>query len=175
MKKKITRSIFSILTIIIIALILQIILKKEETNQKIENLSYIKIPGRLTEAGPYGAGISTTHHINGFKFKIKSGKLYFKKKKTFGFSNALLKKLVAQDLEVSIHEANTKILKISKNYQELSPDMKILKIDNPTLLFPRDFKSPEKITINMKTQNIILFYKGKQVHWDLNKSKTLPQ
>jgi len=75
---------------------------RADKRQKENRSSQIKAPSRIAQAGPYGTNIRSSYQVDGISFNLSASKLCIKKTKLFGFSNALLKKMVARDLKVTI-------------------------------------------------------------------------
>lgn len=133
-----------------------------------------KAPSRLVETGPYGQNVRSSEQIGSYTINMKAKRLYFKKSKILGFDNALFKKLVAKELEVTIIKDNKKILALYKDRQDMSPDMKCLQIKNPTVLYPETIKEPDKIRIDKKRKLITLYYRDKTDVWDLSEKNGYP-
>ncbi|OEU79160.1 MAG: hypothetical protein BA873_11105 [Desulfobulbaceae bacterium C00003063] len=135
--------------------------------EKPEDIEY-KAPSRWIEAGPYGQGVRSTEKIGDYTINMKAEKLYFKKTKTFGFDNALFKKLVARELNITIFRDDKRVLALYKDRQAMSPDMKSLLIEDPTVLHPKTIKQLDKISIDKNRRLITLYHSDRTDVWDLN-------
>ena len=134
--------------------------------EKSENIQF-KAPSRLVATGPYGTNVRSTELIGDCTINIKAKRLYFKKTKIFGFDNALLKKLVAEELNITILKDSKKILALYKARQNMSPDMKCLEIKDPMILYPDIFKQPDKVRIDKNKKLITFYYRDGSHVWDL--------
>lgn len=165
MKKIINYSLISGIAVLIVFLVYH---GFSDADKEKSGAIQFKAPSRLVETGPYGQNVRSTEQIGNYTINMKAKRLYFKKTKTLGFDNALFKKLVAKELEVTILKDNKKILALYKDRQDMSPDMKCLQIKNPTVLYPETIKQPDKIRIDKKRKLITLYYRDKTDVWDLN-------
>ena len=127
-----------------------------------------KGPSKLLETGPYGQNVRFTEQIGIYTINMKAKRLYFKKTKVIGFDSALFKRLVAEELDITILKNNKKILALYKAHQDMSPDMKCLQITNPVVLYPKTIKQPDKVRIDKRKKLIILYYKDKADIWNLS-------
>jgi hypothetical protein len=102
-------------------------------------------PSRMLKMGPVMDGLVTSKTVGNVTVKMEATRVWFKKTKTFGFSNALFKKIVAKDFRLTIIKDGKKHIVISKNQLEMPPDQNVIEIKNPRLLFPTDMKQPDSI------------------------------
>ena len=126
-----------------------------------------KVPGRLVDAGPYGTNVISSEKIGECRFDLKAEKLYVKKTRILGFDNALFKKLVARELDITIFRADRKLLALHKSYQEMPLDMRCVKIDRPDILFPESFRQPDRVKIDKERRLITFYYGNRTDEWDL--------
>ena len=133
-----------------------------------------KVPSRLVETGPYGQNVRSSEQIGSYTINMKTKRLYFKKTKILGFDNALFKKLVAEELNITILKDSRKVLALYKARQDMSPDMRCLEIKNPTVLYPEAIKQPDKVGIDKKKKLITLYYRDKTDIWDLSEKNGYP-
>ncbi len=126
-----------------------------------------KAPSRLVQTGPYGTNVRSSEQIGSYTINMKTKRLYFKKTKIFGFDNALFKKMVAEELNITILKDSRKILVLYKARQDMPLDMKCLQIKNPTVLYPETTKQPDKVRIDKKGKKITLYYGDKTDVWNL--------
>ncbi len=136
--------------------------------EKLTNTQF-KVPSRLVEIGPYGQDVSFMEQLGIYIINMKAKRLYFKKTKVVGFDSALLKRLVAEELNIIILKNNKKVLALYKAHQDMPPDMKCLEIINPIVLYPKTIKQLDKVRIDKRKKLIMLYYKDKTDIWDLSK------
>jgi hypothetical protein len=140
----------------------------EDAQPKALHPTLVGAPARLLEAGPYGTNIRATFASDKLSVKLKASRLYLKKAKTLGFSNALLKKMVARDLTLVVKQEGAVILSLTKAYQELPTDMDAFTIDHPHILHPSEMVPPDRVLIDKLHCRIILWHGGEQTIWDLS-------
>ncbi len=132
------------------------------------DLAREKLPERLAASSIYGEDINLTEQVDDCMFNIKAKSLYLKKTKTIGFDNALFKKLVAKKFYITISKGNKKVLSLHKTKLSMRPDMKIIQVKNPQILYPENMPPPKKVSINKIKKKIIFHYGKKTETWDLN-------
>ena len=93
--------------------------------------------------GPVGTGIVSSKQIGNVLVKMTASRMWFKKSKTFGFDNALLKKMAASDFRLTVSKAGRVILSVSKDLVEMPLDRSVITIRDPKILYPRDIGQPD--------------------------------
>jgi hypothetical protein len=125
------------------------------------------VPARLVEAGPYGTNVRSYFARDNLTISLKAGRLYMKNTDTLGFSNALLKKLVARDLELVVKVDGVQVLSLTKAYQEMPLDTDRLIVDHPRIRYPQDMHPPDRLIIDKSSRRMTIWCgTGKRV-WDL--------
>jgi hypothetical protein len=125
-------------------------------------------PARLLEAGPYGIDVRSTFTRDKITVNLNASRLYMKKANTLGFSNALLKKMVARDLTIVVKRKGDVILSLTKAYQEMPADMSAFTIDRPHILHPSDMAPPDRVLIEKDNQRILFWHGAEKKIWDLS-------
>jgi hypothetical protein len=122
---------------------------------------------RMTAIGPVGKGVTYTEQIGRHGFTLQAERINLKTTKILGFDNNLVKKMVATGVMITITQGDQKRLTVHKDRIEMSPNMKTITIDHPTILFPSTLAAPDKLRIDKSGQTITLYYKNKQDVWRL--------
>lgn len=126
------------------------------------------VPARLLEAGPYGTNVRSTFSSEKLTVTLKASRLYMKKANTLGFSNALLKKVVARDLTIVVKREGDVILSLTKAYQEMPADMSAFTIDRPHIIHPSDMTPPDRVLVEKDNHRIIFWHGAEKKIWDLS-------
>lgn len=158
---------FLILSVIVVFAVFLVYYCFLQTDKDKPAVLQFKAPSRLVQTGPYGTNVRSSEQIGRYTINMKTKRLYFKKTKIFGFDNALLKKLVAEELNITILKDSKKILSLYKARQDMPPDMQCLQIKNPKLLYPETTRQLDKVKIDKKEKKITLYYGDKVDIWNL--------
>ena len=124
-------------------------------------------PARLLDMGPVGTDVSYTEELGDLTITMEAARFWVKKTKTFGFDNALMRRLAAKDFKLTISRADTKLLELRNPQLEMPLDRGLLVIDHPEILFPADFGSPDSITFDRKNKLIRIRRAAKEEVWNL--------
>lgn len=68
------------------------------------------------------------------------------------------KKLIAEDLRISVFKDNRIIIALAKDREELHPDLKSLTVHEPTILETPMNNKPKAITIDKDSKTITVYY-----------------
>ncbi|WP_459892224.1 hypothetical protein [Desulfothermus okinawensis] len=71
-----------------------------------------------------------------------------------------MKVLVARDVIVTILKPNKKKFILKKSEVTLKPNLEYIAIDHPTLLFPKNVSTPDKVVLDFKNSKILFYYKN---------------
>ena len=158
--------------LICIAFILMIIIAalwrgRDETPA--DKINYSSAPSRMLQMGPVLGGLSSTDTIGEVVIKMEASRMWYKKSKTFGFDNALFKKLVASNFRLTILKGEKRLISLSKNQVELSSDRNTIDIKTPTIIFPTDMGHPDLIQFNKKELKLKIKTGTSEKTWDLAK------
>lgn len=124
-------------------------------------------PARLLEMGPVGTDVAYTEQLGDLTITMEAARFWVKKSKTFGFDNALMKRLAAKDFKLTISRAGANILALRKPQMEMPLDRGLLVIDHPEVLFPVNFGSPDAITFDRKNKLIRIRRAAQEEVWNL--------
>ena len=126
-------------------------------------------PSRMLKMGPVVSGAISNETIGDVTIKMEASRLWIKKSKTFGFDNALFKKIAASDFCLTVSKSGKKLLSASKEQIEMPLDQSIIKINNPEILFPADMRQPDSIRLDKKMMFIFIKIGKYEEIWDLQK------
>ena len=129
--------------------------------------TFSKVPGRLTELGPYAKNISLTENIGTYSLNINAQRLFVKKGKFLVFNTALKKKYVMNNLHLSLYKNGVKMLEIFKDKVILDSFMRTIEVDNPQILYPLNMSQPKKIRLEKQKKQLIIYYPDKTDIWNL--------
>ena len=130
--------------------------------------TFTKVPGRLTELGPYAKNISLTENIGAYSMNISAERLFVKKGKFLVFNTALQKKFVMNNLHLSLYKNGAKMLEIFKDKVILDSFMRTIEVDNPQILYPLNMSQPKKIRLEKQKKQLIIYYPDKTDIWNLS-------
>jgi hypothetical protein len=125
------------------------------------------VPARLVAAGPYGDNIRSSFTVDDLTIYFKARRLHMKNSNSLGFSNALLKKMVTNDLEVKIKRAGVMVLHLSKVHQEMPMDVNTLRIDHPHIQYPMAMAPPDRVLIEKDCKRVTFWHGAQKKVWDL--------
>ena len=129
--------------------------KSVDTNEnKIQRMPHDLMSGPVI----YGANI--TKGEKGFIVNIKADKLFFENGRILFFETALIKKLVAVNLQITVYIKGKKVIVLRKNSETMQPNLNTISINNPQILFiniPFLKKKIDKVIIYLKDKSLILF------------------
>ena len=112
-------------------------------------------------SGPVIHGADITKGEKNFTINIKADKLFFKNGKILFFETALIKKLVAINLRVTVYINGKKIITLGKSRESIQPSLNKLSINNPQIFFIgiTDLKKMtiRKAIIDLKSKKLILY------------------
>ncbi len=120
----------------------------------------LKAPQRLIAAGPYGRDVCLVERLGACTLTMKAGRLFVRKPKTFGFENALLKRVVAKDLHLSLMRDGQRLVELNTAKLEMPPGMTVIRIEHPTLIYPQGEEAPEMVRIDKGSRTLTLQYPG---------------
>jgi hypothetical protein len=127
-------------------------------------------PTRLVQAGPYGINVRSYFALDNLTISFKAGRLYVKNTDTLGFSNALLKKLVARDMELVVKVDGAQVLSLAKAYQEMPLDTDRFIIDHPRIRYPQDMRPPDRLMIEKSSKRVTIWHGTEKRVWDVERS-----
>ena len=96
--------------------------------------------------------------------------MWFKKSKTFGFDNALLKKMAASDFRLTVSKAGRVILSVSKDLVEMPLDRSVITIRDPKILYPRDIGQPDILRFDKSNLRVSFRQGASENTWELSTS-----
>ena len=173
MKKTIKYGLIIIIFIICAGIFFSVQIFRGEIQQK-QELSFAekreRPPGRLLKNGPYGRYVNLTEQKGEFLYNFKADKLYFVKTRTKYFTTALLKKMVAEELTLSIYKNENKLFSLYKAKVKLPVGQKQITIRKPVIQFPELNIKPDKIIINKSTNRLTFFINGQKEVCDLTRT-----
>jgi hypothetical protein len=128
------------------------------------------VPSRMQTMGPVLQGVVSTEMLGAVALKMEASRLWVKKTKIFGFDNGLIKKVVVNDFRLSVSKEGRALLSVSKKRVEMSPDLKTITIEHPTVHRPMDMVQPESIRIDKKDRAIYFKMRGDnaEIKWALD-------
>jgi hypothetical protein len=129
--------------------------------------SFSKVPGRITELGPFAKNISLTENIGAYSMNISAERLFVKKGKFLVFSTALQKKFVMNNLHLSLYKNGVKMLEIFKDKVILDSFMRAIEVENPRILYPETMGQPSKIRLEKDKKLLTIHYSNKTDVWNL--------
>jgi hypothetical protein len=132
-----------------------------------DNNSFSKVPGRITELGPYAKNISLTENIGAYSMNISAEQVLVKKGKFLVFKTALQKKFVMNNLHISLYKNGVKMLELSKDKAVLDSFMRNIEIETPRILYPETMDQPVKIRLEKEKKLLTIHYRNKTDVWNL--------
>ncbi len=126
-------------------------------------------PLRMTALGPVGTGIDSTEYLGDIQIHMTADRLWFKKTKTFGFDNGLMKKLAARNFQLSIYRAGRKLISLRKQDLEMSLDQDKITISRPEVVFPPDFGRTDAIQLEKKNKLLHIRTGQSTTTWELSR------
>jgi hypothetical protein len=129
--------------------------------------TFSKVPGRLSELGPYAKNINLTENIGHYSMNISAQRLFVKKGKFLVFNTALQKKFVMNNLHLSLYKNGAKMLEIFKDKIILDSFMRTIEVDSPRVLYPETMKQPKKIRLEKEKKVLTIYYHNKVDVWNL--------
>lgn len=121
----------------------------------------------MIEMGPVGTNITLSEQVGNVIIKMTASRLWFKKTKTFGFDNALLKKLAASDFYLTISRAGKEIVSVGKDMVEMPVSRNVITIHKPSILFPTEMAQPDSITFDRPKMQLSFRQGASEETWDL--------
>jgi hypothetical protein len=115
-------------------------------------------PARLVETGPYGTNVRSYFTIGNLSISLKAGRLYVKNTNTLGFSNALLKKLVARDLALEVKQGGAVVLSLAKAHQEMPLNTDRFVVDHPRIIYPPNMRQPDRLMIEKSSKRLTIWH-----------------
>lgn len=131
--------------------------------------SSLGAPSRMLKMGPVVGGVVSTKTVGDVVIKMEASRLWFKKSKTFGFDNALFKKIAASDFRLTISKDGEKLLALNKEQVEMSADQNIIEINHPKITFPADMEQPDSIRLDNRKMSLHIRTGKSEKIWDLAK------
>jgi hypothetical protein len=129
--------------------------------------TFSKVPGRLTEIGPYAKNINLTENIGAYALNISAEQLYVKKGKFMGFDTALQKKFITNKFHLTLYKNGTKMIELSKDRLVLDSFMKTIEINDPQIQYPDTMKKVKKIKLEKDRKLLTIHYHNKTDVWNL--------
>ena len=124
-------------------------------------------PPRITELGFSTTGINSTDIQGDLEISVAADRLSFAKTKTFGFDNALMKKIAATNFQLRIRKAGRQIFYARKDRLTLPLNLETIVIFNPQEVFPSDLGHPDEIRLDKKNKRLHIRQGQKTVVWNL--------
>lgn len=118
--------------------------------------------------GPVGTHIVSSEQIGDVLIKITASRLWIKKSKTFGFDNALLKKMAARNFCMTISKAGKVILRVGKDLVEMPANLSVISIRDPKILFPADIEQPDSIRFDKPSLRVSFRKGASEDIWELS-------
>jgi len=167
--KKFVRPLLIISPILIILWV--VVLYWQDKNQAhISPGSQESAPEKMLKMGPVVEGATWTETIGDVTFQMKASRLWVKKSKTFGFDNALFRKMAADHFFLAVSKKGEKILAVSKAYLEMPLSQKRIKITNPKVLFPANMNKIDSIIFDRQSLSVhVRRYGRPEEIWNLEK------
>lgn len=127
-------------------------------------------PSKMIAMGPVGTQIVSSEQIGNVLIKITASRLWIKKSKTFGFDNALLKKMAASDFCLTISKAGKVILSASKDLVEMPANLSIITIRDPKVLYPVNIDQPDSIRFDKPNMTVSFKRGASEETWELSQN-----
>lgn len=170
MKKKLISILYAIIALSLSVFCYYIISGHYHNKLEARSSTSQKSPFHLLQNGPYGRNVAIAMDEGNCRYKIEAEKLYLKKTKFGVFNNALLKKIVAENLTLTVFNKDQLCLKVTKDRSEFSVGMKKISITGPHVNYPEKMKNVRKLEIDKDNGTITFFsLKDKKEIWDLRK------
>ncbi len=115
-----------------------------------------KAPSKLVANGPYGRNVIITNQIGDCTVQLKAGRLFVENGQTAGFQNALLRQMVAENLEVEIYDGRVLMFRVESPREKLSGFSQI-KIKHPRISFPANMQADR---VNIDNHQVTLISSG---------------
>jgi hypothetical protein len=125
-------------------------------------------PAKMIEMGPVGTDIVSSEQIGNVLVRMTARRMWFKKSKTFGFDNALLKKMAASDFRLTVSKAGKVILSLSKDLVEMPLDRSVITIHEPEILFPRNIGQPDILRFDKSSLRVSFRQGASENTWELS-------
>jgi len=130
--------------------------------------TFSDVPSRLIMIGPFAKDISISENVGKYSVNMQAKMVHVKKSKFLMFSTALKKKIISQDITITIYKNGDKKLEFFKDRLALDPTMNYIEVKNPKMLFPEGMKQPRSVTIDKEHDLLTIHYPDRVDRWDLS-------